>query len=186
MLIPALSEGAGKHNKVYSACVCFRNGYVLGNNGSDNAWFVSAVFIPPNPYRPGDKLRAISYNRKRLNKRSNLYDFDTAVGNVSTEGTLLLLALSVSRQVSDFAASCYLRVRRLTTLLPGRFLLGSSLIAKCDTGGLLGAAIFGTFCPNICSAFLHIPLIALSRCLWPCSKTSRAIFYILPRIFRIP
>jgi magnesium transporter len=69
--------------------------YVLGNNGSDNTWFVSAVFIPPNPYRPGDKLRAISYNRKRLDKCSNLYDFDTAVGNVSTEGALLLQALLV-------------------------------------------------------------------------------------------
>ena len=81
----ASSERAGKHNKVHAACVCVRDGYVLSNNGSDNAWIVSTFFIPPNPYRPGYKLRPVGYNGKRFDKRRNLYDFNITISDISTE-----------------------------------------------------------------------------------------------------
>ncbi len=77
-----LLKSAGKHNKVCPAGVCVWNGHVLGNNGGDDSWFVSAVFIPPNRHRPGYKLRALSYNRERFDKRCNLYDIDIVMGDV--------------------------------------------------------------------------------------------------------
>jgi hypothetical protein len=88
MWILTLLKSAGKHNKVCPACLCVWNGYVLSDNGSNDARFVSAVFIPPNRHRPRYKFRAISYNRERFDKRCNLYDFDFAIGDVSAEGEL--------------------------------------------------------------------------------------------------
>ncbi len=176
MWILTLLKSAGKHNKVCSACVCVWNGYVLSDNGGDDSWFVSAVFVPPNRYRPGYKLRAISYNRERFYKRCNLYDFDTVMGDVRTEDRGQRSEDRRQRTedrgqkaedrcqtlTSEFFASHYLRVRRLTTLLLGLLFLEISLIVKCDTGGFLGTTFFGTFCPNSCKAFLHISLVEVS------------------------
>jgi len=95
--IPALSEGARKYNKVCPAYLCIRDGYVLGDNGGNDAWVVPAVSIPPTWHRPCYKLRAISYNRERFDKRCNLYDFDIAIGDVSREGGFF-----ISRRVFYF------------------------------------------------------------------------------------
>ncbi len=85
MWILTLLKSAVKHNNVCPACLCVCNGNVLSDNGGDDSWFVSAFFIPPNRHRPRYKLRAISYNRERFDKRCNLYDFDTVIGDVSLE-----------------------------------------------------------------------------------------------------
>jgi len=63
---------------------CARCCYVLGDNGCYDTRVISAIFISANRYRPGYKFRPSGYDRKRFNKRYNLYGSNIVIGNVKT------------------------------------------------------------------------------------------------------
>ena len=83
-------------------------------------------------------------------------------------------------------AGPYPRVRLMLTFRLGLLFFGISFILKPPAARPPEADSSGTSCPNSCRALVHTSLVELSRRFIPCLRTSRAIFFILPRIFLSP
>jgi hypothetical protein len=95
----------------YSVYVVSKTGRFLGDHGRHDSRFVSAVFVPPDRHRPGDQLRPAGHNRKRLDKRGNLYVPDSDAGVMIAGGKYCCQPLDLSR---DFTRECLVLFRLLS------------------------------------------------------------------------